>query len=132
MLMVAEILDQHKIEMTKEEKLLFGIDKLNIPRSNIPAVTHVDYSARLQTVSKQTNPRFHKLIERFKEKSKIPILVNTSFNIRGEPIVCTPEDAWRCFMGTDLDILVLENFVLFKKDQPKDQLLDYKKSFDLD
>ena len=130
--MVAEILDQHKIEMTKEEKLLFGIDKLNIPRSNIPAVTHVDYSARLQTVSKQTNPRFHKLIERFKEKSKIPILVNTSFNIRGEPIVCTPEDAWRCFMGTDLDILVLENFVLFKKDQPKDQLLDYKKSFDLD
>lgn len=132
MLMVAELLDSHKIEMSEKEKLLFGIEKLNVPRSKIPAVTHVDYSARLQTVSKKTNPRFHKLIEKFKEKTKIPILVNTSFNIRGEPIVCTPEDAFRCFMGTDLDLLVLENFVLLKTEQSKDLLSDYRKNFDLD
>ena len=97
---------------------LFGIEKLNIPRSEIPAITHVDYSARVQTVHRETNPRFHALLEAFENKTGCPVLVNTSFNVRGEPIVCTPEDAYRCFMRTEMDYLVLENFLLAKQDQP--------------
>ena len=98
--------------MTAEEQALFGIDKLNVPRSEIPAVTHVDYSARIQTVHRDTNPLFHRLLSRFKELTGCPVLVNTSFNVRGEPIVCTPEDAFRCFMGNELDVLVVGNCVL--------------------
>jgi carbamoyltransferase len=118
--------------MTHEENALFGIDKLNVPRSSIPAVTHVDYSARVQTVHANTNPRFHALISRFKELTGCGVLVNTSFNIRGEPIVCTPEDAFRCFMGTDLDVLVAENCLLEKEKQDPSLRRDYKSSFELD
>jgi len=118
--------------MTDEQKNLFGIEKLNIKRSNIPAVTHIDYTARIQTVHKETNSKYYKLIKRFNEITKCPILVNTSFNIRGEPIVCSVEDAFRCFMGTDLDILVIEDFILFKSDQKKSSMKDYKSKFKLD
>jgi carbamoyltransferase len=132
MLLVADIKKEIQIAMSPDQKNLFGIDKLNVKRSKIPAVTHVDYSARIQTVHKKTNPRYYKLIKKFNELTKCPILVNTSFNIRGEPIVCSIEDAFKCFMGTNLDILVIENFILFKSDQ--DQLLkeDYKSQFNLD
>ncbi len=109
MLLVANVKKEHCNDMTEEEKKLFGIDKLNIKRSIIPAVTHVDYSARVQTVHKETNPKYHKLIHEFKNKTDLPIIVNTSFNVRGEPIVCSPEDAFRCFMGTELDVLIVEN-----------------------
>ena len=119
MLLVSEIKSNLKIEMTKEEKKLFLIKKLNIKRSSIPAVTHVDYSSRIQTVHKKTNPIYYKLIHKFKELTGCPILVNTSFNIRGEPIVCSVEDAFTCFMGTNLDILAIGNFLLFKEDQNK-------------
>ena len=105
--------------MTEEEKNLFGIEKLNIPRSSLPAITHVDYSARVQTVTKTTNSRYYNLISAFKQKTGCPTIVNTSFNIRGEPIVCTPQDAYRCFMRTEMDILVLQNQILFKSEQPK-------------
>ena len=115
MLLVSEIKSNLKIEMTKEEKQLFGIKKLNIKRSSIPAVTHVDYSSRIQTVHKKTNPIYYKLIHKFKELTGCPILVNTSFNIRGEPIVCSVEDAFTCFMGTNLDILAIGNFCFLKK-----------------
>ena len=118
--------------MSKEQENLFGIDKLNIKRSSIPAVTHVDYSARIQTVHKETNPRYHKLISKFKEKTGCPLLVNTSFNVRGEPIVCSVEDSFRCFMGTNLDILVCEDFILFKEDQDKSLKSNYQKEFELD
>src|SRR5262249_55020535 len=104
-------------EMTPAEQALFGIDKLNVSRSVIPAVTHVDYSARVQTVHRDTNPRYHALLSAFKARTGCPVLVNTSFNVRGEPIVCTPEDAFHCFMGTDLDVLIAENCFLLKKDQ---------------
>ena len=107
-------------------------DKLNIKRSSIPAITHVDYSARIQTVHKETNPLFHGLISKFRDKTGIPLLVNTSFNVRGEPIVCTIEDAFNCFMGTNLDILVIEDFVLFKEQQDKSLIKDYKNKFELD
>ncbi len=117
MLFVANVLDKHCIKMTKDNKKLFGIDKLNIKRSNIPAVTHVDYSARIQTVNNETNQKYYSLISEFKKQTGCPIIVNTSFNIRGEPIVCTPEDAFNCFMGTELNVLVIENFLLEKKDQ---------------
>ena len=100
-------------------KKTLGIDKLNIPKSSLPAITHVDYSARIQTVSSKTNPRFYELINAFKQKTGCPTVVNTSFNVRGEPIVCTPQDAYRCFMRTEMDILVLQNQVLFKREQPK-------------
>ena len=110
----------------------FGIDKLNVPRSDIPAVTHVDYSARIQTVHRETNPRYHALITKFKEISGCPVIVNTSFNVRGEPIVCTPEDAWRCFMGTEIEILVAGNCYLSKNDQDPALKLDYKDAFELD
>ncbi len=132
MLLVANVKKDKKIEMSKEEKNLFGIDKLNIKRSEIPAVTHVDYSARIQTVHKDTNPRYHKLIKNFKEITNCPILVNTSFNVRGEPIVCSVEDAYRCFMGTDLDLLVCGDFILYKDKQDKKLLSDYKNKFKLD
>ena len=118
--------------MSAEQENLFGIDKLNIKRSSIPAVTHVDYSARIQTVHQKTNPRYYKLIKKFKEITNCPILVNTSFNIRGEPIVCSIKDAFRCFMGTNLDILVIEDFILFKRNQTQSLKKDYKNEFNLD
>ena len=117
MMLVADVVKERRREMTAEEKALFGIQKLNIPRSQIPAVTHVDYSARVQTVHAKTNPRFHALITKFEALTGCPVVVNTSFNVRGEPIVCTPEDAFRCFMGTGMDMLVVENCVLKKEEQ---------------
>ncbi len=132
MLMVAPVRENHRIAMTAEDQALFGIDKLNVPRSTIPAITHVDYSARIQTVHADTNPRYHALISRFKALTGCPILVNTSFNVRGEPIVCTPEDAFRCFMGTELDLLAIGNCVLRKSDQDPALRLDYKNAFELD
>ena len=132
MLMVADVKEEHRREMTEDQKALFGIDKLNVPRSDIPAVTHVDYSARIQTVHRETNPRYHALITRFKEISGCPVIVNTSFNVRGEPIVCTPEDAWRCFMGTEIEVLVAGNCYLRKDDQDPALKLDYKDAFELD
>jgi carbamoyltransferase len=132
MLIVADVRKDRRRAMTTEELALFGIDKLNIARSEIPAVTHVDYSGRIQTVHANTNPLFHRLLTRFKEKTGCPVLVNTSFNIRGEPIVCTPEDAFRCFMGTELDLLVVGNCILHKAAQDKKLKLDYSSTFDLD
>jgi carbamoyltransferase len=132
MLLVAPVQARHRRQMTDDENSLFGIDKLNVPRSSIPAVTHVDYSARVQTVHANTNPRFHALISRFKELTGCGVLVNTSFNVRGEPIVCTPEDAFRCFMGTDIDVLVAGNCLLQKEEQDPALRLDYKSSFELD
>jgi len=132
MLLVSEINKDKKIDMTDSDKKLFGIDKLNIKRSTIPAVTHVDYSARIQTVHKETNKRYHDLITEFKKITGCPVLANTSFNVRGEPIVCSIDDAFNCFMGTNLDILVIENFILFKEDQDKSLLQDYKNKFELD
>ena len=130
--MVSNIKKEKSIDMSEEQKKLFGIDLLNIKRSEIPAVTHVDYSARIQTVSKETNEIYFNLIKKFKEKTNCPVLVNTSFNIRGEPIVNTPLDAYKCFMGTELDILVLGNFYLEKKDQNKNLKTNYVGEFDLD
>ncbi len=132
MLFVADIKKNLQVPMTKEDEKLFGIEKLNIKRSSIPAVTHVDYSARIQTVHKDTNPKYHKLISKFKKLTGCPILVNTSFNIRGEPIVCSVEDAYKCFMGTNLDILVCENFILYKEKQEKQLLKNYRSEFELD
>ena len=132
MLLVANIKEDKKIEMTESEKKLFGIDKLNIKRSEIPAITHVDYSARIQTVHKETNLRYYKLIKSFQQITSCPVLVNTSFNVRGEPIVCSVEDAYRCFMGTDLDMLICEDFILYKDKQNKQLLTDYKNKFKLD
>jgi carbamoyltransferase len=132
MLLVAPVRQRHRRKMTADEDALFGIDKLNAPRSSIPAITHIDYTARVQTVHANTNPRFHALISRFKELTKCGVLVNTSFNVRGEPIVCTPEDAFRCFMGTDLDMLVAGNALLKKEEQNPALQRDYKSSFDLD
>ena len=132
MLLVADIKKEIQISMTPEQKKLFGIDKLNIKRSKIPAVTHVDYSSRIQTVHKELNPRYYKLIKKFKEITNCPVLVNTSFNIRGEPIVCTTKDAFRCFMGTNLDILVIEDFILFKSEQEESLKKDYTNEFNLD
>ena len=132
MLTVADVKEEHRREMTEEENALFGIDKLNVPRSSIPAVTHVDYSARIQTVHEETNPRYHALIKRFRDKTGCPVVVNTSFNVRGEPIVCTPEDAFRCFMGSDIEVLVCGNCYLKKEDQDPDLAEDYKDKFELD
>jgi len=132
MLLVSDVKKNIQIPMKEEEQKLFGIDKLNIKRSSIPAVTHVDYSARIQTVHEKTNPKYYKLIKKFKEITNCSVLVNTSFNIRGEPIVCTVEDAFKCFMGTNLDILVCENFILHKKKQSDDLLKDYQNKFELD
>ena len=132
MLMVSNINKNKAIKMTEDQKNLFGIDKLNIKRSEIPAVTHVDYSARIQTVNKRTNEKYFRLIEKFKEKTNCPVLVNTSFNVRGEPIVNTPLDAFNCFMGTDLDKLVIGNCYLDKTNQNKFLKKDYKDQFELD
>ena len=132
MLLVDDVKKDKRIKMTKEEESLFGIDKLNIKRSSIPAVTHVDYSARIQTVHKETNPKYHALITKFKEKTDCSVVVNTSFNVRGEPIVCTPQDAFRCFMGTELDVLVVGNCVLRKEQQDKTLVEDYKEKYELD
>jgi carbamoyltransferase len=132
MLLVADVVEPRRRAMTSEEQALFGIDKLNVSRSDIPAVTHVDYSARIQTVHADTNPRFHALIAAFKQQTGCPVLVNTSFNVRGEPIVNTPEDAFRCFMGSDIEVLAIGNCLLRKEDQNPALRLDYKQAFELD
>ncbi len=132
MLLVSDISSEKKIQMNDEQNKLFGIDKLNIKRSEIPAVTHVDYSARIQTVTKNTNKRYYDLISRFKQITGCPVIVNTSFNVRGEPIVCSPSDAFNCFMGTELDYLVIGNCILDKKNQDPNLKKDYTKEFELD
>ncbi len=132
MLLVSEIKKSKQIKMNDDDKKLFGIDKLNVKRSLIPAVTHVDYSARVQTVHSNTNKKYYDLINEFKNITKCPVLVNTSFNVRGEPIVCSVEDAFNCFMGTKLDILAIENFILYKENQSPNLLKDYKGKFELD
>jgi len=132
MLLVDDVKKDKRINMTKEEESLFGIDKLNIKRSSIPAVTHVDYSARIQTVHKRTNPKYHALITKFKEKTECSVVVNTSFNVRGEPIVCTPKDAFHCFMGTEIELLVVGNCLLRKEEQNQSLVEDYKEKYDLD
>lgn len=119
MLLVAHVNDDLRIPMTEKQQELFGIDKLNVPHSSIPAITHVDYSARIQTVHEETNQRYYRLLKAFEMQTNCPILVNTSFNVRGEPIVCSPEDAYRCFMRTEMDYLVLENYLLDKREQPE-------------
>jgi carbamoyltransferase len=132
MLLVANVRSDRRRGMTQAEHALFGIDKLNVPRSDIPAVTHIDYSARVQTVDRDSNPRYHALITRFKELTNCPVLVNTSFNVRGEPIVCNADEAFRCFMGSEIDVLVAQNCFLMKHDQNPSLKLDYKNSFELD
>ena len=132
MLLVSDVKKEKQINMSEKDKKLFGIDKLNIKRSSIPAITHVDYSARIQTVHKETNLKYYNLINEFKKITDCPVLVNTSFNVRGEPIVCSVEDAFNCFMGTNLDILAIENYLLIKDDQDKSLLKDYKNKFELD
>jgi len=133
MLLVADVKKERRISMTDEQETLWGIEKLNIVRSDIPAITHVDYSARLQTVHKETNPRYHKLIQQFEKDTGCAVIINTSFNVRGEPIVCTPEDAYKCFLRTNIDYLVLGNYLLSKEDQkPMEKDVDWKKEFVLD
>jgi len=133
MLLVAPVREDRRLPMTEEQKQLFGVDKLHIPRSQIPAITHVDYSARVQTIHPETNPRFYDLISNFEERTGCPVLINTSFNVRGEPIVYTPEDAYRCFMRTEMDYLVMENILLAKTDQPvREQDESWKQEFELD
>ena len=133
MLLVADVKKERRIKMTDKEESLWGIEKLNVVRSDIPAITHVDYSARLQTVHKETNPRYHKLISQFEKDTGCAVIINTSFNVRGEPIVCTPEDAYKCFMRTNIDYLVLGNYLLSKEDQkPLEKDVDWKKEFALD
>ena len=132
MLLVADVVKSRRREMTESEQALFGIEKLNVPRSQIPAVTHVDHSARVQTVHADTNPRYHALISAFKQRTGCPVIVNTSFNVRGEPIVCTPEDAFQCFMGTEIDLLVAGDCVLDKDDQDPALKRDYRDAFDPD
>ena len=133
MLLVAPVKKEIAKPMSKDEESLFGIEKLNVSRSTIPAVTHVDYSARIQTVHEKTNPRFYKLIKKFDEKTGCAVLINTSFNVRGEPIVCSPQDSYKCFMRTEMDVLTIENFLLYKEDQPQfsDQQ-DWQKTYELD
>jgi carbamoyltransferase len=132
MLQVADVKRNRRRHMTAAQEGLFGIDKLNVVRSDIPAVTHVDYSARIQTVHAETNPRYHALISAFKERTGCPVLVNTSFNVRGEPIVATPEDAFKCFMGTGIETLVAGDCVLRKAEQDPALARDYKNAFALD
>jgi len=132
MLLVADVVESRRRTMTPEEQALFGIEKLNVARSEIPAVTHVDYSARIQTVHQNTNPRFHELLSRFYQRTGCPVLVNTSFNVRGEPIVGSPEDAFRCFMATELDILAVGNCLLRKADQNPALKRNYEHEFELD
>ena len=133
MLLVADIVSSRRRKITAEEEALWGIEKLNVTRSEIPAVTHVDYSARIQTVRRETNPLYWEIIDSFRKKTGCPVIVNTSFNVRGEPIVCTPEDSYRCFMRTEMDFLVLETCVLAKKDQPAfAETTDWRSEFKLD
>jgi carbamoyltransferase len=133
MLLVADVRMDRRKNMSDEEQKLFGIDKLNIVRSDIPAITHIDYSARLQTVHKDTNPKYHKLIEQFSKSTGCPVIINTSFNVRGEPIVCTPDDAYRCFMRTNMDYLVMGNYLFDKNNQePIEEDIDWKKEYELD
>ena len=132
MLLVAEVKKDIQVSMSEKDEKLFGIEKLNIKRSSIPAVTHVDYSARIQTVHKDTNRKYYNLINEFKKITNCPVIVNTSFNVRGEPIVCSIEDAFNCFMGTNLDLLVIEDFILFKDEQDKSLIKNYKNKFELD
>ncbi len=133
MLLVADVKKEKQLKMSKKQESYFGLDKLNIARSEIPAVTHVDYSARIQSVNKTTNPRYHQMLTKFNEKYGCPVIVNTSFNVRGEPIVCTPQDAYTCFMRTEMDYLILNNYLLKKSDQ---KLLendsDWRSEFELD
>ena len=133
MLLVAPVVKQRRLALKDDQKHLWGIDLLNVPKSDIPAVTHVDYSARIQTVTEDTNPRYYALLRAFEEKTGCAVLINTSFNVRGEPIVCTPEDAFRCFMRTEMDVLVLENYVLLKEDQkPVSKDTSWMQEFALD
>ena len=132
MLIVADVAPGHRRTMSAAEAALFGIDKLNVARSDIPAVTHVDHSARIQTVHRETNPRYHALLSAFKAKTGCPVLVNTSFNVRGEPIACTPEDAFRCFMGSEIEVLVAGDCFLRKEQQDPALKLDYRDRFDPD
>jgi carbamoyltransferase len=132
MLLVADVAEERRRIMTEEEQQLFGIAKLNVPRSDIPAVTHVDYSARIQTVHQETNPRYHALLTAFERLTGCPVIVNTSFNVRGEPIVCTPEDAFHCFMGTGIEALAIGNCFLRKEDQDPALKQNYETAFELD
>ena len=133
MLLVAPVKEERQIPMSEEHKKLWGIEQLNVPRSDIPAVTHIDYSARVQTVSRDTSPDYYDLLKAFDEITGCPVLVNTSFNVRGEPIVCTPEDAYRCFMRTHIDYLVVGPFLLSKEDQPEwEEEGDWREEFQLD
>ena len=132
MLLVADVQQDKRLKMTTEQQALFGIDKLNVPRSTVPAITHVDYSARIQTVHRDTNPRYYAVIAKFKEKTGCPLVVNTSFNVRGEPIVCTPGDAFKCFMGTELDVLAAGNYLLLKEEQDQTLKENYKERYELD
>ena len=132
MLLVADVKEDKRRIMTKEEKALFGIDKLNVPRSSVPAITHVDYSARIQTVHADTNSKYHAVISKFKDKTGCPIVVNTSFNVRGEPIVCRPKDAFKCFMGTEIDLLSIGNYVLYKEQQDEALKENYLERYELD
>jgi len=133
MLLVADVVKSRCLEMPRHASELWGIDLLNVPRSDIPAVTHIDYSARVQTVHKDTNPRYHKLLKAFEALTDCPVIVNTSFNVRGEPIVGSPEDAYRCFMRTEIDLLVLGNQLVYKADQkPVETDTDWRKEFVLD
>ena len=132
MLLVADVKPEQRKSAITVQNGLFGIDLLNVPRSTIPAVTHVDYSARVQTVHRETNPRYHALLQAFKARTRSPVVVNTSFNVRGEPIVCTPADASRCFMGTDIDCLAIDNYFLRKEAQDPALMRDYVNSFELD
>jgi len=132
MLFVANVQKEKRRAMTEKEDALFGIDKLNVPRSSVPAITHIDYSARIQTVHSDTNPRYHAVISKFNEKTGCPLVVNTSFNVRGEPIVCTPTDAFKCFMGTELDVLAVGNYLLVKEEQDEALKENYEEQFELD
>ena len=132
MLIVADVQSDKRHAMTAEEEALFGIDKLNVPRSSVPAITHVDYSARIQTVHADTNPKYHAVISKFKKKTGCPLVVNTSFNVRGEPIVCTPTDAFKCFMGTEMDVLSVGNYVLYKDQQDEALKEKYEERYELD
>jgi carbamoyltransferase len=132
MLLVAQVEPSQQLPMSDAQRGLFGIDKLNVPRSTIPAVTHIDYSARVQTVHRETNPLYHALLTRFKQLTGCPVLVNTSFNVRGEPIVATPEDAFRCLMGTEIELLVVGNAVMDKAAQDPKLALDYRNAYELD
>ena len=132
MLLVADIRESHRRKMTEEEEALFGVEKLNIPRSSVPAITHIDYSARIQTVHSDTNPLYYKVIKKFKDKTGFPLVVNTSFNVRGEPIICSPTDAFKCFMGTELDVLAVGNYFLIKEEQDASLKENYEERYELD